>query len=55
MRVFGMLGILFGPLALSYFFELLEIYEEMQRRAADPVPAHRDARTGVPGLAPESP
>lgn len=29
MRLFGMLGVLFGPLALSYFFELLRIYEEM--------------------------
>lgn len=39
MRVFGILGVLFGPLALSYFFELLGIYEEMltasPTRAAD--------------------
>ena len=28
MRVFGMLGVLFGPLILSYFFELLRVYEE---------------------------
>ncbi|HET7233698.1 MAG TPA: AI-2E family transporter [Longimicrobium sp.] len=27
MRVFGILGVLFGPLALSYFFELLDIYQ----------------------------
>jgi predicted PurR-regulated permease PerM len=29
LRVFGMLGVLFGPLALSYFFELLAIYEDL--------------------------
>ena len=29
MEVFGLLGVLFGPLALSYFFELLAVYEEM--------------------------
>jgi predicted PurR-regulated permease PerM len=25
---FGLLGILIGPLALSYFFELMEMYRE---------------------------
>jgi predicted PurR-regulated permease PerM len=44
MRVFGMLGVLFGPLALSYFFELLEIYEEMQVPPAAPVPAQTEPR-----------
>jgi hypothetical protein len=33
MRVFGMLGVLFGPLALSYFFELLGIYGRCWRSA----------------------
>ncbi|HEX8904649.1 MAG TPA: AI-2E family transporter, partial [Longimicrobiaceae bacterium] len=43
MRVFGMLGILFGPLALSYFFELLRIYEEMVAPPSAPVAIARPA------------
>ena len=40
MRVFGILGVLFGPLALSAFFELLRIYEEFSAPAtASPSPA----------------
>ncbi|MDH3366980.1 MAG: AI-2E family transporter, partial [Gemmatimonadota bacterium] len=27
-RFFGMLGLLIGPLALSYFFELIQMYRE---------------------------
>ncbi|MFL5384465.1 MAG: AI-2E family transporter [Longimicrobiaceae bacterium] len=54
MRVFGMLGILFGPLALSYFFELLEIYEEMQEPAAAPIPVPGERRILAPPLARES-
>jgi len=38
MRVFGILGVLFGPLALWYFFELLRIYEEIPA-AQPPAPA----------------
>ena len=40
LRVFGILGVLFGPLILSYFFELLRIYEET---ALEPAAALPDA------------
>ena len=53
MRVFGMLGVLFGPLALSYFFELLGIYEEMQDPPA-PTPALTEGRIRAPSLAREA-
>jgi len=45
MRVFGLLGVLFGPLALSYFLELLAIYEEI---AAPPPPAASAPRVAPP-------
>lgn len=44
MRVFGLLGVLFGPLALSYFLELLAIYEE----AATPAPTPDASPRGAP-------
>ena len=43
MRVFGLLGVLFGPLALSYFLELLAIYEEAVARPPSPAPEHAGA------------
>jgi predicted PurR-regulated permease PerM len=54
MRVFGMLGVLFGPLALSYFFELLEIYEEMRDNPPAPSAAPADRRIVAPLLAGKS-
>jgi predicted PurR-regulated permease PerM len=50
MRVFGMLGVLFGPLALSYFFELLEIYEEANAPAEPLPPAAVGAVLPLPGI-----
>jgi len=46
MRVFGLLGVLFGPLALSYFLELLAIYEETA--APPPPPAASAPRVAHP-------
>jgi len=46
MRVFGLLGVLFGPLALSYFLELLAIYEET---AVPPPPAPAPRATPARG------
>lgn len=34
MRLFGVLGVLFGPLALCWFLELLAVYEELARPPA---------------------
>jgi len=37
MRVFGIMGVLVGPLALSYFFELLRIHAEVSAPPAAPL------------------
>ena len=36
-RLFGLLGVLIGPLAISYFFELLRIFHDEYERPAPPV------------------
>jgi predicted PurR-regulated permease PerM len=40
-RVFGLIGVFIGPLVLSYFVELLDVYDAAVRRAgpADPPPS----------------
>lgn len=53
-RYFGLLGLLVGPLALSYFFELIRMYQEefIQRRRLGESPVSRRSgdqpRTGTP-------
>lgn len=49
--LFGIAGLLLGPLAISYFFELLRMYHE---EYAAPTPAVA-AMTGVPAASPISP
>jgi predicted PurR-regulated permease PerM len=44
-RVFGAIGLIFGPLALSYFFELLAVYEET---LAHPPAVASDAQPAIP-------
>jgi predicted PurR-regulated permease PerM len=44
-RYFGVLGVLFGPLGLAYFFELLAIY---RRESASPGPSPVEAITRAP-------
>ena len=40
LKYFGILGVLLGPLAIAYFFELLRMYhEEYGAPAADEEPA----------------
>jgi predicted PurR-regulated permease PerM len=36
LKLFGLLGVLLGPLAIAYFFELLKMYREEFSAAADP-------------------
>jgi predicted PurR-regulated permease PerM len=48
-RYFGLLGILIGPLALSYFFELIRMYREEYVAPAERV---RRSSTQVPVVAP---
>jgi predicted PurR-regulated permease PerM len=50
-RVFGMIGLVFGPLALSYFFELLRIYEEMYVRPKKAAAAVAASPGGAPVVA----
>jgi len=38
LRYLGVLGMLFGPLAIAYFFELLHFYRE-EYESPSPVPA----------------
>jgi predicted PurR-regulated permease PerM len=35
-RLFGLIGVFLGPLVLSYFFELLAVYDDERRAAIDP-------------------
>jgi predicted PurR-regulated permease PerM len=37
--LFGLVGLLLGPLAITYFFELIDIYEQEYGRHASPGPA----------------
>jgi predicted PurR-regulated permease PerM len=53
-RVFGMIGLLVGPLALSYLLELAHVYEEMVRAAAPP-PRTRHRAVRRPSKAPPLP
>ena len=51
LRLFGVVGVFIGPLVLSYFFELLAVYEENASDAATIQPGPhpddgRSARTG---------
>ena len=39
LRFFGLLGLLIGPLAISYFFELIRMYRAEYLADEDPVPA----------------
>jgi predicted PurR-regulated permease PerM len=55
-RYFGLLGILIGPLALSYFFELIRMYREEYvepserfRRATAEMPVVAESAEAVPG------
>jgi predicted PurR-regulated permease PerM len=43
LKLFGLLGVLLGPLAIAYFFELLKMYREEYHAAADPHPVALDA------------
>jgi predicted PurR-regulated permease PerM len=52
LQYFGLLGLLIGPLAISYFFELIRMYREeylSNGNAADPVlaPATEASPRGV--------
>lgn len=46
---FGLIGILIGPLALSYFFELIRIYHEEYLPKPLPIPAPVQAESGTAG------
>lgn len=43
LKLFGLLGVLLGPLAIAYFFELLKMYREEYHAAADAHPVALDA------------
>ncbi|HEU0300301.1 MAG TPA: AI-2E family transporter [Longimicrobium sp.] len=46
LKYFGLLGVLLGPLAIAYFFELIKIYRSEFIAPADPaIPAPADALT----------
>jgi predicted PurR-regulated permease PerM len=52
---FGLLGLLIGPLAISYFFELIRMYQEeylahIPAPPPDPVPERRRSRFSIPGF-----
>jgi predicted PurR-regulated permease PerM len=52
---FGLLGLLIGPLAISYFFELIRMYQEeylahIPAPPPDPVPERRRTRFSIPGF-----
>ena len=47
-RIFGMVGVLMGPLLLSYFFELVRIHDEM---TSEPTPATAPMSRTVPSVA----
>jgi predicted PurR-regulated permease PerM len=51
--LFGLVGLLLGPLAISYFFELVRLYELEYGHGAEPPVvgsemAHLDAAPSVP-------
>ena len=46
-RYFGVLGVLFGPLGLAYFFEVLTLYRREYGRVA-PIPAGTLGTAGMP-------
>lgn len=46
--LFGLVGLLLGPLAISYFFELLRIYEREYGQPMSPTSAHALVRVGEP-------
>jgi predicted PurR-regulated permease PerM len=49
LRYFGLLGVLLGPLAIAYFFELLKLYrQEYVVRAAEPIPSAAFDRPAEP-------